>query len=176
VLKVGRQTYKPHLPPGERRKSTVLPRAAEARICPSLKAEPQILHSISAHMPLTEILDQICTALDRQIGDVASLFSLPGDDALERAAIGVMAEYYHLAAFYSEDIVGNNVELLGSLEMYCGVARRPSAGELQLIKRAARLAALAISGDTQRIRPSGGYLPKARRVPATVPTRQAHAN
>jgi hypothetical protein len=173
---VGRQTHKPHFPPGERRKSGVLPRASEVRICPSLKAEPQILHSISVHMPLTEILHQICTALDRQIGDVASLFSLPGDDALEHAAIGVMAEYYHLAAFYSEDIVGNNVELLGSLEMYCGVPRRPSTGELQLIKRAARLAALAISSDTQVIRHPGGYLPKAQRVRATVPTRQAHAH
>jgi hypothetical protein len=172
---VGRQTHKPHLPPGERRKSAVLPRASEARICPSLKAEPQILHSISAHMPLTEILHQICTALDRQIGDVASLFSLPGDDALERAAIGVMAEYYHLAAFYSEDVVDTNVQLLGSLQMYCGVPRRPSAGELQLIKRAARLAALAITGDTQRIRHPGGYLPKARQVRATVPTHQARA-
>jgi hypothetical protein len=126
-------------------------------------------------MPLTEILHQICTALDRQIGDVASLFSLPGDDALERAAIGVMAEYYHLAAFYSEDVVDTNVQLLGSLQMYCGVPRRPSAGELQLIKRAARLAALAITGDTQRIRHPGGYLPKARQVRATVPTHQARA-
>jgi hypothetical protein len=175
-LKVGRQTHKPYLPPGERRKTAVLPRASEARSHPSLKAELQILHSISAHTPIPEILHQICTALDRQIGDVASHFSLPGDDAFERAAIDVMAEYYHLSPFYSEDVVGNNVELLGSLKMYCGVPRSPSASELQLIKRAACLAGLAIKGDMQGVGHVSGYARRTPRVRANVSRHQAHAN
>ena len=173
---MGRQTHKPYLPPGERRKTAVLPRASEARSHPSLKAELQILHSISAHTPIPEILHQICTALDRQIGDVASHFSLPGDDAFERAAIGVMAEYYHLSPFYSEDVVGNNVELVASLEMYCGVPRSPSASELQLIKRAACLAGLAIKGDIRGVGHVGGHPLRTPRVRANVSRHQPHAN
>lgn len=173
---MGRQTHKPHLPPGERRKSAVLPRASEARTHPLLKAELPILHSISAHAPVREILHQICTALDLQIGDVASLFSLPGDDALERAAIDVMAEYYHLSPFYSEDVVGSNLELLGSLQLYCGVPRSPSASELQLIKRATCLAGLAIKGDMRGVGHLGGHPPRTPRARANVFRQQAHAH
>jgi len=49
-----------------------------------------------------------------------------------------------LHKFCSAPVVGGNDEALGSIEMYCGVARRPFLGEICLIERATCLAAIAI--------------------------------
>jgi hypothetical protein len=109
-----------------------------------LKAEEQILQSISGRAPLPELLNRICSALDIQIGNVVSLISLPGDDADELTAIAGNAALFGLYAFCSGSVVDESDELLGSLEMYCSIPRRPSDSEFQLIERAMCLAAIAI--------------------------------
>ena len=109
-----------------------------------LSAEGQLLQSISARAPLPKILNEICSALDSQIGNVVSLISLPGDDASELAGIAMNAALFGLHTFCSEGVVAENDGLLGSLEMYCSVPRSPSASEFQLIERAKCMAAIAI--------------------------------
>jgi hypothetical protein len=114
-----------------------------------LSAEEHLLQSISTGAPLPEVLNGICSALDCQIGEVVSFISLPGDDASELAEIAMNAAFFGLYTFCSESVVGENDELLGSLEMYCSVQRSPSAGEFQLIERAKCLAAIAIKLDNE---------------------------
>jgi GAF domain-containing protein len=121
-----------------------LRRSSGDRIQYLLQAEEQLLQSIPAHTPLLEVLDRICSAINSQIGNMVSLISLPGDDVTDHAAIARIAALFGLHAFCSAGVVAENDELLGSLEMYCCVPRRPSAREFQLIERATCLAAIAI--------------------------------
>ena len=116
----------------------------EGRIQFSLSVEEQFVQSISTRAPLPKILNEICIALDCHIGNVVSLISLPGDDPAELAAMALNAARFGLYAFCSEEIVAENAEPLGYLEMYCSLRRNPSAGELQFIERAKCLAAIAI--------------------------------
>jgi len=109
-----------------------------------LRAEEQLLHSISARIPLAEILQRICDALNSEIGNVISLASLPDDDADGLATIVKSAGIFGLHKFCSALVVGGNDEALGSIEMYCCVPRRPFLGEICLIERATCLAAIAI--------------------------------
>jgi len=109
-----------------------------------LRTEEQLLQSISSHASLPKVLNEICSALDFQIGNVVSLITLPGDDPSERAAIAMNAAHFGLHTFCSESVAAENGELLGFLEMYCGVPRDPTAEEMQLIERAKCLAAIAI--------------------------------
>jgi hypothetical protein len=102
-----------------------------------LRAEESLFQSISARAPLAEILNGVCSALDRQIGNVVSLVSLPSDDVSELAAIAMNAAHFGLHTF--------------SCEMYCTVSRSPSAGEFQLIERAKCLAAIAIKRHNDSI-------------------------
>jgi len=121
----------------------------DGKIPSLLTAEEHLLQSISNREPLPGILDEICSALDCQIGNVFSLIALPGDDANDLAAMASKAELCGLYAFCSEGIVAENGELLGSLEMYCSVRRSPSSSEIQLIERARCLAAIAIKLDRE---------------------------
>jgi hypothetical protein len=114
-----------------------------------LSAEEQLLQSISARAPLPEVLNGICSALDGQIGNVVSLVSQPEDDAGDLAAIAMNAAAFGLYTFWSEGVVAENEELLGSLEMFCCVPRSPSLEEFQLIERAKCLAAIAIKLDNE---------------------------
>jgi hypothetical protein len=121
----------------------------EDKIQYSLRAEEQLLQSISARAPLPKVLNEICTALDSQIGNVVSLIILPGDDPSELAAIAPIAALFGLHAFCSTGVVAENDELLGSLEMFCCVPRRPSVREFQWIERATCLAAIAIKRQNE---------------------------
>ena len=109
-----------------------------------LRAEEQLLQSISSHASLPKILNEICRALDSQIGNVVSLITLPGDDPSERASIAMNAARFGLRTFCSEGVAAENEVRLGFLEMYCSVPRDPTAEEVQLIERAKCLAAIAI--------------------------------
>src|SRR5438045_7312394 len=109
-----------------------------------MRAEEQLLQSIAARTHLLEILDRICSAINSQIGNMVSLISLPGDDVTDHAAITRIAALFGLHAFCSSGVVAENDELLGSLEMYSCVQRRPSAREFQLIEPAPCLSAVAI--------------------------------
>jgi hypothetical protein len=108
------------------------------------QAEERLLQLISNRTPLPKVLNEICSALDCQIGSVVSLISLPGDDAGELAAIAMNATLFGLHTFCSEKIVAENEELLGFLEMYSGMPRCPSSDEAQFIERAKCLTAIAI--------------------------------
>jgi hypothetical protein len=133
-----------------------------------LRGEKRLLQLISTRAPLAKVLNEICSALDFQIGNVVSLFSLPGYDASELAAIAMNAALFGLHTFCSEDIVAEDGETLGFLEMYSGVLRCPSASEFELIERAKRLAAIAIKRDNGAGQPSScgihGSRPIRRRV------------
>ncbi len=125
-----------------------------------LRAEEQILQSISTGAPLPKVLGGICAALDCQIGSVVSFISLPKDDAGELATIARNAQLFDLYAFCSEGVFAENDDLLGTLEMYCCVSRNPSASELQLIERAKFLAAIAIQRDKESGHPANGRIPE----------------
>jgi hypothetical protein len=114
-----------------------------------LRAEGQILQSISARMPLAEILHKICNALNSEIGNMISLVSLPNDDATGLATIVKSATLFGLYKFCSARVEDGNDKSLGSLEMYSCVPRRPFLSEIQLIERAACLAAIAIKHHRQ---------------------------
>ena len=131
---------------GSRDRSQILRlrRSSDDKIQYLIRAEERLLQSISARTPLLEVLDRICSAINSQIGNMVSLISLPGHDVTDHAAIARIAALFGLHAFCSAGVVAENGELLGSLEMYSCVQRRPSAREFQLIKRATCLAAIAI--------------------------------
>jgi hypothetical protein len=114
-----------------------------------LAAEEQLLQSISARAPLSEVLNGICSSLDCQIGNMVSLILLPGDDASDLAPAALNAAFFGLYTFCSAGIVTESGELLGSLEMYCSARRTPSPMEIQWIERAKCLAALAIKLENE---------------------------
>jgi len=149
---------------------SVPPRYSVDRIQYLLKTEEQILQSISARAPISTILDDICAALDCQIGNTVSLISVPGNNVMSAAEVSSSAALFGLHVFVSVVIRAESVEELGSLEMYCCVLRNPTPREFQLIERAVCLAAVAIkryretgnSGNCRMhgVRSARGYLPE----------------
>ena len=109
-----------------------------------LKSERQILQLISARAPIAKILNEICYALDCQIGNMVSVVSLPDGDCQETSEIAENAALFGLHIFFTTDIATESGERLGSLEMYSVVSRKPSPRELPLIARAVCLAAIAV--------------------------------
>jgi len=128
----------------DRKSRKSMPCQSEQAIPHLSSAEEWVLQSISAGASLPEVLHGICSALDCQIGNVVSFISRPGDDPAELAEIATKAALFGLHSFCSAGVVAENDELLGSLEMYSYVPRRPSPREFQLIERATCLAAIAI--------------------------------
>ena len=134
-----------HFPLRNRRQVSSPPPDSGAEVQYLLRAEQQLLHSISARMPLEVILHKICDALNSEIGNVISLTALPDDDPTSMANIVKSAGVFGLYKFCSASVVGANEESLGSIEMYCCIPRRPFLNEIRLIERATCLAAVAIS-------------------------------
>ena len=116
-----------------------------------LGGEEQILQSITVGVPLSELLNRICSALDCEIVNVASLVSLLDDGATHFAAMAGNAKKFGLHKFCSIGIFAENQELLGTLETYSCEPRHPSAEELDLIERAGCLAAIAIERDNRTV-------------------------
>ena len=150
---------------------SVPPCYSENRIQYLLKTEQQILQSISARAPISRILNDICDALDCEIGNMVSLISVPDDNAISGAEVLHSAVLFGLYRFFAVVIVTEYTgEELGSLEMYGCVSRNPSAREVQLIERAVCLAAIAIkryreTGDgghcrIHAVRLARGYVPE----------------
>jgi hypothetical protein len=117
---------------------------SESRAHYLLEAEEQILRSIAARAAVPEILNEICSALDRQIGNMVSLISATEDDVTNTADIARNAMLFGLHIFSSTGIFGECGEELGSLEVYSCSVRDPSAYEVKLIARAACLAAIVM--------------------------------
>ena len=145
----------------------------EDRIQYLLNAEERILQSISARAPISRILNDICNALDCQIGNMVSLVSVPDSSVISAADASRCAALFGLHIFVSVVIGAESGEDLGSLEMYSCAPRRPSPREFQLIARAVCLAAVAIkrhceTGDGGNCRMPG--VPSARGYVAQTPT------
>lgn len=121
-----------------------VPRKCDRKTRYLLSAEEQILQSISAQAPLPELLNKICSALDRDLGNMVSLISLSDGGVTDLAEVARHAKHFGLHAFCSAPVIGEKEEPLGSLEMYSCVPRRPSFSDLPLIERAVCLAAIAI--------------------------------
>jgi hypothetical protein len=118
------------------------PRQCSRKKAPLLCAEKSILELISMGAPLPGVLNNLCAALDLQIGNVVSVI-LPADDQ-DLPTITGNALQFGLHVFWSASIPLRNEDVLGSLQMYCCVSRSPIRAELQLIERVTYLAALAI--------------------------------
>jgi hypothetical protein len=114
-----------------------------------LNAEEKILQWISDRAPVPEILSEICTALDCQIGNIVSRISLPGDNGTSTSEIARNAVLFGLHAFFSAGIFAESSEELGSLEIYCCSPRNASSDDIHSIERAACLAAIAIERDIE---------------------------
>jgi hypothetical protein len=122
---------------------------AEEKVKYTSSLEVHVLQLISSRAPLPKVLNEICSVLDCQIGNVVSLISLPGEDAGDLEAIAWNATLFGLYTFCSEGVLGESGELLGFLEMYSSVARSPNASEFQSIERAMCLAAIAIKRQNE---------------------------
>jgi GAF domain-containing protein len=109
-----------------------------------LPGEKNILDLISMGAPLPEVLNNVCTAIDLQIGNIVSVVLLPEDTERDFKTITRGALQFGLRLYWSADIPFGDQGVLGSFEMYCCVPRTPTAFELKLIERATHLAALAI--------------------------------
>jgi len=129
---------------------------ADEKVQYTSRMEEHVLQSISSRAPLPKVLNEICSVLDCQIGNVVSLISLPGDDAGDLEAIARNAALFGLHTFCSEGVFGESDELLGFLEMYSSVARSPNVLEFQLIERAMCLAAVAINRHNEASRQDNG--------------------
>ena len=140
----------------------------EGRVQYLLEAEEQILRSIAVRAPTPQILNEICTALDRQIGNMVSLISLPEDDVADAAELARNADLFGLHIFFSGGIFGEGGGEIGSLEMYCCPARAPFFHELQLIRRAICLAAIAMTCDSKAGHSANPCLPRKESVRGSV--------
>jgi len=117
-------------------------RAGKKRM--DLQGEKNILDLILTGAPLAAILNNLCTAIDLQLGNIVSVMLLPDNKERDFKTIAHGALQFGLHLYWSADIVSWDEGVLGSFEMYCCVPRRPTAFELELIRRATHLAAIAI--------------------------------
>lgn len=133
----------------EKRVIPVQPHHAEGLVQYLLVAEEQILRSIAARAPISEVLNEISTALDCQLGNMVSLISVPADGEVNPPETARNAEIFGLHIFFSGDILNEFDQELGSIEMYCCTVRSPTSHEIELIERAACLAAIVMERDTR---------------------------
>lgn len=109
-----------------------------------LMGEKNILDLISTAAPFAEILNNLCTAIDLQLGNIVSVMLLPDDTERDFKTVAHGALQFGLHLYWSADIALGDEDVLGSFEMYCCVPRTPTRSELELIQRATHLAAIAI--------------------------------
>jgi hypothetical protein len=131
---------------------------ADEKVQYTSRLEEHVLQSIPSRVPLPKVLNEICSVLDGQIGNVVSLISLPGDNAGDLEAIARNAALFGLYTFCAEGVFAESDELLGFLEMYSSVARSPNASEFQLIEREMCLAAIAIKRHNEASHQDNGVM------------------
>src|ERR1700689_2670006 len=106
--------------------------------------EKHIRELISLGAPLPGILNELCTAIDVQIGNVVSLVWLPDELDSHLYTSAQSAMQMGLSIFSSVCILSREEALLGTLEIYGCDPRRPTPDEFQLIGRVVNLAAVAL--------------------------------
>jgi hypothetical protein len=109
-----------------------------------LPGEDRLLELIFTDAPLAQVLNNLCTALDLQVGNIVSLVLFPDDEEHAVHTIARSAADLGLFVFCCAAIVSPDEELLGTFEAYSCLPRGPTPSECKLIERAAHLAALAI--------------------------------
>jgi hypothetical protein len=119
-------------------------------------------------MPLDGILQKICQAMNGEIGNIVSLILLADAHSDEIADIGKSAAVFGLHRFCSAAVVGGDNEVLGSMEMYCCMPRRPCLNEIRVIERATCLAAIAIKRHQAAATASDTFEVGVRIVAATT--------
>jgi hypothetical protein len=140
-----------HSGPDKKWKIPGLPPRPETKSQHALKAEEKILQAISARAPVPETLNEICSALDCQIGNSLSLISTSTGRDTSAAGAARTAARFGMHVFSSAKIIDDLGGELGSLETYCRDSRIPSSSESQLIHRATQLAAYAITREKKAI-------------------------
>lgn len=145
-------------------------RIPELPCCPGtqsrylLKVEEKILQAISARAPVPETLNEICSALDCQIGNTVSLISTSTGRDTSAAGTARTAARFGMHVFSSAQIIGDLAEDLGSLQSYSRESRTPSTSEFQLIERAAHLAAQAIKRENNAVHRANSRISENRPV------------
>lgn len=109
-----------------------------------LAGEGQILELISLGMPLPEIFNRLCAAIDVQIGNVVSILSLPDEDENHFCSITQSAMRMGLDVFWFNGIFSRDGALLGTIKIYACDSRPPTPHEHKLIERTTHLAAIAL--------------------------------
>lgn len=109
-----------------------------------LAGEEQLLELISTDVPLSLVLDKVCTALDVELGNIMSVALFLDDEDHFSHELSRLAALFGLSIFSTTAILSQSGQLLGTLETYCCCSRSPTTPELNLIERAAQIAALAI--------------------------------
>jgi GAF domain-containing protein len=107
--------------------------------------------------------------LDCEIGNVVSLVFLLNDDAAHVAAMAGNAKHFGLHSFCSIEVVSENLKLLGTLEMYSCEPKRPTFPQLELIERAACLAAIAIERGNRPLEHNDAVVTEMRLIRKRVP-------
>jgi len=125
-------------------------------------AERELQHSVFARVPVPELLNRICSALDCEIGNVVSLASVLDDVTTDFAALAGNAKHFGLHMFCSMGLVSANHGPLGKLELYSCEPRIPTRRELHLIKRAAWLAAIAIESGGETLEDDDAMVAEVR--------------
>jgi hypothetical protein len=160
----------------ERRSISSEPRSSEDKVQYLLDAEERILRSIALRVPVREILNGICTALDSQIGNMVSRISLPESDLANASDNARNADLFGLHIFFAGGIFDEFGKGLASLEMYCCIARNPTPFELQCIERAACLAAVALECDVEPKDQANHHMSKKKQVRNNAPESPASVN
>jgi len=109
-----------------------------------LLGEGLLLELISTDVPLSEVLNRICAALDVQVGNVVSVVLSSVNDEHSLHEVAEQAVQFGLYVFSCCAILSKNEQLLGTLETYSCLMRRPAVRQTKLIHRASQLAGLAI--------------------------------
>jgi hypothetical protein len=120
-----------------------------------LPGEGRLLELISTDLPLKDVLNDICAALDVQVGSAVSVVLSTEDDEHVRHQLAEKAVQFGLYVFSCCAILSDSDQLLGTLETYSCLSRRPAVSQTRLIQRASQLAALAIQRHDREHDPWG---------------------
>ncbi len=109
-----------------------------------LAATSRILERIVAGASLTDILTNLCAAIDDLNPDVASdpLWSGLRDGQSREAVLA-----HGLQAAWSQPLISKDNEVPGTFGLCHGTPRSPIGRELRLIEDAANIAVIAIEGE-----------------------------
>lgn len=123
-----------------------------------LRQESRILELLLADEPLPVVLNNLCVAIDLQVGNVVTIIWLAGDPEGDLETVKRRAVQFGLHLFWSGNVALPGGKVLGYLEIYGCDPRTPTPSELQLIDRVAHLAALAIRREQDEHNAEHSYM------------------